>query len=933
MSDFRTGEEKLRVFISYSRLDVAFADQLVAALEAFGFDPIIDRHDISGGEDWKVRLGALLQDAGSVVFVISPGVVDSDVCKWELEESDRLAKRKIPIASCRLEKEQLPLQLRALNYILFYTDERAPGSGFGTGLKQLVTALKTDLDWIREHTRIGGLAAHWDSRGRAEAMLIRGSALQDAERWIGRQPAGAPDAGDLTRAFLNASRQLEDTIHNKKLREARRQARVAYLAGISGIALAGLAAYAAIVARTQTVAAEQATARAEAVSQDAADVSRLARKSLSNTSDTLRSRVDDLLTWAPPAWAGYLHKELGDNFAAAGNIANERAELDRSLNIDPDLVSVLNSSADNYLRLGDADRAIRDASKTVAASRNDAVFWGNVLLAEAMKRDYAIALTHIDNALNSSQRRVFDTESLVSPDVQSITRGFKLNVRDTDFLLALRYLKAVLLAMMGDDRWVGALEEADKYDRDYPFSRTSYLAALNWEWLIVRGQALHDAKENSTTAGSVKLPIRDYGAYAVEGALWARVASTRPDFAEHRKKAFDKFREAHQAANLGKYEKLREWVDQDSQKNIDVALEAPSPLANALDLELKAIELSRGPNSENNPYSIAPAIALLTEAIRSLEAKRTTHGLGRREEDVLIDLLLLRGDWRLKPNSADEKDYGGAAQDARRILEIDSKVSDAHRLVAEAARDDQNAIDAYEKAIELDSRNTAALAGLAEKLESRGESKAAALKTTERIFHQTSHSKAFNAVNYQTLAGLLNGRDAKRALELRERKSIFNRRWSSDFNAIARLQYKLGRNSEALANIERAIASAPWNASYYERRRVYEIASGNSAQISELHLVEVYHGRAAYYARTGDDSTALRSYVEALHKASALPEGDIHAKLELESVTNDFNRFLVARFGGGIAAQWWSQLAGNQFASEQEKRIAAAVAERMVAKK
>ena len=38
----------LKVFVSYSRADVAFADQLVLALEDKGFVAILDRHDISG---------------------------------------------------------------------------------------------------------------------------------------------------------------------------------------------------------------------------------------------------------------------------------------------------------------------------------------------------------------------------------------------------------------------------------------------------------------------------------------------------------------------------------------------------------------------------------------------------------------------------------------------------------------------------------------------------------------------------------------------------------------------------------------------------------------------------------------------------------------------------------------------------------------------
>ena len=53
---------KLRVFISYSRDDLDFADQLDAALKACGFECILDRHGISGGEDWKRRLGSLISE-------------------------------------------------------------------------------------------------------------------------------------------------------------------------------------------------------------------------------------------------------------------------------------------------------------------------------------------------------------------------------------------------------------------------------------------------------------------------------------------------------------------------------------------------------------------------------------------------------------------------------------------------------------------------------------------------------------------------------------------------------------------------------------------------------------------------------------------------------------------------------------------------------
>src|SRR5262245_15856770 len=47
-----TQHRKLGAFISYSRDDLDFADQLEVALRLWGFDTTLDRHAISGGEEW-----------------------------------------------------------------------------------------------------------------------------------------------------------------------------------------------------------------------------------------------------------------------------------------------------------------------------------------------------------------------------------------------------------------------------------------------------------------------------------------------------------------------------------------------------------------------------------------------------------------------------------------------------------------------------------------------------------------------------------------------------------------------------------------------------------------------------------------------------------------------------------------------------------------
>jgi TPR repeat protein len=199
---------KLRVFISYSRDDLHFADQLDAALNAYGFECIIDRHGISGGEDWKRRLGNLIGEADTVVFVLSPTSARSPVCTWEVEEATRLGKRILP-ANCRpLEGTSPPPRLRDLNYIFFHEDPKAaPGAGFGTGLAKLVAALNTDFDWLREHTRYLQRATEWDRGGRPANRLLSGDDITEAKAWAARRPKSAPEPTALHLDFIRASEE------------------------------------------------------------------------------------------------------------------------------------------------------------------------------------------------------------------------------------------------------------------------------------------------------------------------------------------------------------------------------------------------------------------------------------------------------------------------------------------------------------------------------------------------------------------------------------------------------------------------------------------------------------------------------------------------------------------------------------------------------
>ena len=207
--------QKLKVFISYSRADLAFADQLDAALAACGFAPILDRHDISGGEEWQARLSSLIQDADTILFVLSPRSAASDVCHWEVAQADLRGKRLIPVLCTALGPAPVPKRLQALNYIHFYAEDTVPGSGFGAGLARLIAALNTDQAWIREHSRLGSLAARWDAGGRTPERLLTGQDVADAKAWAARQPKDAPEPTVLQIALIKASEDAAAAARNK----------------------------------------------------------------------------------------------------------------------------------------------------------------------------------------------------------------------------------------------------------------------------------------------------------------------------------------------------------------------------------------------------------------------------------------------------------------------------------------------------------------------------------------------------------------------------------------------------------------------------------------------------------------------------------------------------------------------------------------------
>ncbi|PWB90468.1 hypothetical protein C5688_10745 [Methylocystis sp. MitZ-2018] len=200
--EMTTSARPTRVFVSYSRGDLAFADKLVSALEARGLEVMIDRRDLPEFEDWKRELADLIRRADTIILVISPRWIGSPTCRWEVEQVEQQSKRLAPIVLERVADDQIPPNISRLNYVFF----DAPHD-FEQQADRLAKALESDIAWIREHTRLGEIARRWAQLKRGDALILRGQELEGAEQWLVKRPRAAPEPTAAHGAFLQASRR------------------------------------------------------------------------------------------------------------------------------------------------------------------------------------------------------------------------------------------------------------------------------------------------------------------------------------------------------------------------------------------------------------------------------------------------------------------------------------------------------------------------------------------------------------------------------------------------------------------------------------------------------------------------------------------------------------------------------------------------------
>lgn len=191
------------VFISYSRKDKEFVQRLDDALRKRQREAWVDWEGIRPTEEFMQAIYGAIEGADTFIFVLSPDSVAAAVCGKEIAHAVAQNKRMVPIVAREVNAAEVPEALAKLNWIFCRESD-----AFDTATDTLISALDTDLDWVRAHTRLLTRAVEWEAKDGNNSFVLRGVDLRAAEQWL--TEAGADKERQptpLQTAYIIASRK------------------------------------------------------------------------------------------------------------------------------------------------------------------------------------------------------------------------------------------------------------------------------------------------------------------------------------------------------------------------------------------------------------------------------------------------------------------------------------------------------------------------------------------------------------------------------------------------------------------------------------------------------------------------------------------------------------------------------------------------------
>ncbi len=196
--------EVANVFISYSRRDKAFVQTFYRALQQQGRSVWVDWESIPLATDWWQEIQQGIELADTFIAILSPDSVRSQVCSEEIDHAANQHKRLIPIVYRDVNPQEVHPALARLNWIFMRSQDN-----FETSLQNLLRTLDTDLDYLRQHTRLLVRALEWDRHQRDASYLLRGHDLATAKEFLDVGTHQEPPPTTLQTQYILESARIE----------------------------------------------------------------------------------------------------------------------------------------------------------------------------------------------------------------------------------------------------------------------------------------------------------------------------------------------------------------------------------------------------------------------------------------------------------------------------------------------------------------------------------------------------------------------------------------------------------------------------------------------------------------------------------------------------------------------------------------------------
>ncbi|MEM1135139.1 MAG: TIR domain-containing protein, partial [Bacteroidota bacterium] len=226
-SENKIGILQSEVFISYSQKNADFARKLNLKLQTFGKNTWFDQESLAGASNFEEEILKGIAASENFVFILTPESIASEFCVKEVNFAASQNKRFIPILLEEPFAEDIPLELKRIQWIDF------KNKTFETAFGRLIQAINIEREYVKQHTRLQQIALEWKEKEESDDLLLRGDEFITAHQWLDEslQNRKEPAVTTLQQNFITASEKIKILEERKAVshRNWRRAARVSLI--------------------------------------------------------------------------------------------------------------------------------------------------------------------------------------------------------------------------------------------------------------------------------------------------------------------------------------------------------------------------------------------------------------------------------------------------------------------------------------------------------------------------------------------------------------------------------------------------------------------------------------------------------------------------------------------------------------------------------